>query len=169
MSRIIIPIILIIGIIYALIKKINIYESFTEGVKEGLKITLGLFPTILAMILAINILVNSTILSDITIHLQSLFAFLKFPPELFPLAILRPISGSSSLMYLSSLLGEVGPDTQLGKIASIMQASTDTTIYILGLYFGAVQIKKIRHSLLVGLFTDFCVIILSIIVVRFLV
>lgn len=166
MSHTIIPTILIIGITYALIKKVNIFSSFTDGVKEGLKITLGLFPTILAMVLSINILVSSTILSDISTSLGSLFALLKFPPELFPLAILRPISGSSSLIYLSSILGEVGPDSFIGKCASVMQASSDTTIYILGLYFGSVQIKKIRHSLFVGLFTDFCVVILTIIVVR---
>jgi spore maturation protein B len=165
-SSSIIPIIVLIVISYGLYKKVNIYDSFIEGVKDGIKTTVGIFPTIFTMILGINILFKSNIINDITIYLAPFFKLIKVPIEIIPLALLRPISGSSSLIIMDSILSQYGTDSYIGRIASIIQGSTDTTIYIISLYFGSVGIKKIRYSLVVGLLTDLFCVIAAIIVVN---
>ena len=163
-SKIIIPLITLIVIIYALIKKVNIYDEFLEGVKEGLNISLEIFPSMFAMIISVTVLVKSNIITDLTSHIN----INLFPKEILPIAILRPISSSSSLMILNSLLTTYGPDSIIGKIASIITGSTDTTIYIIGMYYSSIKIKYIRHSLLIGLLADLSCIIISIIIVSIL-
>ena len=140
-SSMIIPIIILIVLGYGLYKNINIYDSFIEGVKEGLGTCLKIFPTIFTMYLGINIILSSNILNDISKHLY----FLNIPIEIIPLALLRPISGSSSLIVMDNILKLHGPDSYIGRIASIIQSSTDTTIYVISLYFGSIGIKKIRY------------------------
>ena len=163
-SKIIIPLITIIVIIYGLIKKVDIYNEFLEGVKEGLHLSLDIFPSMFAMIISVTVLVKSNIITDLT----SLIKINLFPKEILPIAILRPISSSSSLMILNSILSRYGPDSMVGKIASIITGSTDTTIYIIGMYYASVKIKKIKHSLVVGLLADLTCVIISIIIVNIL-
>ena len=163
-SKIIIPIITIIIIIYDLIKKVDIYSEFLNGVKEGLSLSLDIFPSMFAMIVSVTVLVKSNIITDIT----SLINIKLFPKEIIPIAILRPISSSSSLMLLNNILSTHGPDSLVGKIASIITGSTDTTIYIISLYFSSIKIKKIKYSLVVGLLADLSCIIISIIIVNIL-
>lgn len=165
-SSIMIPTIVLIIIIHGLIKKINIYDSFISGVKEGLTTSLLIFPTIFTMILAINILLDSNIINDFSSLIAPLLNVINIPKEILPLAILRPISGSSALIFMDNIISQYGPDSYIGQIASVLQASTDTTIYIIGLYFGSIGIKKIRYSLFVGLLTDMFCVIVSIIVVN---
>lgn len=163
-SRIIIPLITLIVIIYALIKKVNIYEEFLEGVKEGLNISLEIFPSMFAMIISVTVLVKSNIINDIIALINIDF----IPKEILPIAILRPISSSSSIMILNDLLSTYGPDSITSKIASIITGSTDTTIYIIGMYYSSIKVNKIKHSLLVGLLADLACVIISIIIVRIL-
>lgn len=158
----IMPIMVIIIIIYSLKKKRPIYDDFLEGVKEGLQISLNIFPSIFAMIVSVSIFLKSNILTDILKYINIKF----IPKELFPLAILRPISGSSSLMILNNILKVYGPDSKIGLIAAIIAASTDTTIYIIGTYFGSIKIKKIKYALIVGLLADLTCIILSILIIN---
>lgn len=163
-SKIIIPLITLIVIIYALYKKVDIYDEFLEGVKEGLNISLNIFPSMFAMIIAVTVLVRSNIITD----LSSLISINLFPKEILPIAILRPISSSSSLMILNNILKTFGPDSVTGKIASIITGSTDTTIYIIGMYYSSIKIKNIKHSLIVGLLADLTCVIISIIIVNIL-
>lgn len=163
-SKIIIPTITLLVIIYALIKKVDIYNEFLIGVKEGLKLSLDIFPSMFAMIVSVTVLVKSNIITDIT----SLINIKLFPKEIIPIAILRPISSSSSLMLLNNILSTFGPDSIVGKIASIITGSTDTTIYIIGLYYSSIKIKKIRYSLIVGLLADLSCIIISTLIVKIL-
>ena len=163
-SKTIIPVITIIVIIYALHKKVDIYDEFLNGVKEGLNISLNIFPSMFAMIISVTVLVKSNIISDLT----SLINISLFPKEILPIAILRPISSSSSIMILNDILKNFGPDSITGKIASIITGSTDTTIYIIGMYYASVKIKNIRHSLIVGLLADLTCVIISIIIVNIL-
>ena len=97
---------------------------------------------------------------------SNFFNRVGFPKEVFPLVILRPISGSSSLAMLSNILSKYGPDSFIGRVASVMQGSTDTTIYIISMYFSSIGIKKIKYSLVVGLLADLISVILSIIMVK---
>ena len=159
-------IVVIIIIIYGLYKKIDIFDTFLLGVKEGMKISINLFPTIFTMIIAISILTDSNIITFICDSFSDFFNKIGFPSQVFPLAILRPISGSSSLIVLSDILSKYGPDTFIGRVASVMQGSTDTTIYIISMYFSSIGIKKIKYSLVVGLLADLISIILSIIMVK---
>lgn len=159
-SSFILPFLVFLVLIYAIKKKINIYDVFVDGAKESFDMVLKLFPCLLAMILAVNIFVNSGIVD--------FFKFITFiPSEIIPMIITRPISGTSSLAVLNSIYQSFGPDSQLGLIASFIQGSTDTTFYIITLYFGSVGIKKIKYALWAGLFADLVSIVLSIIVVNF--
>ena len=164
-ANLIIPLITIFVLVYGLIKKVDVYDSFIKGVKEGLSTSLSIFPTIMAMIISINLLINSNIILKITNLLSPILLKIGFPIEVLTLALLRPLSSSSILLVMDNLLNVHGVDSYIGRLSSIIQGSTDTTIYILGMYFSSVGIKKIRYSLLVGLLADLsCVIIATIVV-----
>ncbi len=163
-SKIIIPIITLIIIVYGLVKKVAIYDEFINGVKEGLRLSLTIFPSMFAMIIAVTTFTKSNIIIDLT----KLINIRIFPKEIIPIALLRPISSSSSLMLLNSLISRYGPDSMIGKIAAIITGSTDTTVYIISLYYSSIKIKKISHSLVVGLLADLACIILSILIVKIL-
>lgn len=160
-----IPIVVLIIIIYGIYKKVDIFDTFIEGVKEGMKISINLFPTIFTLIIAISLLVDSNFITLLTKLLNPIFNKINFPTEVLPLAILRPISGSSSLIILDSIIAKYGADSFIGILSSVMQGSTDTTIYIIGMYFASIGIKKIRYSLVVGLLADLLSIIISLLVV----
>ena len=168
MTYFVIPLFVLFIVFYGLIKKVEIYDTFLEGVKEGLRMALKIFPTMFAMVMSVDILVKSNILSDITMLIEPIFNVIKFPKELFPLAIMRPISGSSSLILMNDILKTYGSDSYLGRVASVIQGSSDTTIYIISLYFSSIGIKKIKYSLVVGLLADLCGVILSIIIINLL-
>ena len=167
-SSLIIPIITLIIIIYAIYKKIDIFSSFLVGVKEGLSTTLSIFPTIFAMIIAVDIFLKSNIITDISKYLTPILNKINLNPSLIPLCLLRPISSSSSLVILNDILKVYTPDSLVGRIASVIQGSTDTTIYIISLYFSSVGITKIKHSLLIGLLVDLSCVIIAIITINLL-
>lgn len=151
---------------YGFIKKIDIYDTFIEGVKESFSMIINLYPTFIAMILAINLFINSGFMNFILSFFKPIFISLNLPIEIFPIAIVRPISGSASIAYLNNIFQNYGPDSFIGLLSSVMQGCTDTTFYIITLYFGSIGIKKIRYSLIVGLCADLIGIIASIIIVN---
>lgn len=155
-------------IIYGFSKKIDIYDIFIEGVKESFSMILNLFPTFIAMILAINLFIDSGFLDFVLSFLKPLFDLIKVPVEILPLAIVRPISGSASLAYLNNIFATHGPDSFIGLLSSVLQGCTDTTLYVISLYFGSIGIKKIRYSLFAGLCADLIGIVASIIIVNLL-
>lgn len=163
-ANIILPLITLIVIIYAIYKKVNIYDEFISGVKEGLQMSLEIFPSIFTIIISVTVLVKSNFLNDII----SLININLFPKEILPIAILRPISSSSTMMLLNEILSTYGPDSLIGKISSIIAGSTDTTIYIISTYYASIKIKKIRQSLLIGLLADLTCVIISILIVNIL-
>lgn len=164
----IIPFMVLIIIIYAVYKKVDILTEFIEGAREGYKIVISIFPTILGMMLAINIFIKSNILFDLTNYLKPFFDYIKLPIEILPLTILKPISGSTSIVLLNEILNIYQPDSYIGILASVLAGSTDTTIYIISLYFGSIGIKKTNSSLKLGLLTDLCTVIIVIIIVNML-
>ena len=153
-SKIILPIFIIIIVFYGVKKKVNVYDVFLEGAKEGLMTTFSIFPAIIAMIFAINIFLDSNILSFIIKIINSFAGGINIPLEIFPMAMLRPISGTASLAIMNDIFKSFGPDSFIGRLASILQGCTDTTVYVIALYFGTVKITKIRHALWGGLFAD---------------
>ena len=141
-------------VVAGLVRKVPVFDEFAEGAKQGAMITLRLFPFILAMILAINTLQGSGLLNVLMDQVGGGLEPLGFPREVLPLALLRPLTGGGSLAVTSKILEQHGPDSFIGLLASTVQGSTDTTFYVITVYFGAVGIKKIRHSLLTGLIAD---------------
>jgi len=160
-SKLILPIFIFIIIFYGLKKKINIYDSFLEGAKEGLVTTFSIFPAVIAMIFAINIFLDSGVLYFIAGFFKSLLETLNIELEILPMALLRPISGNASLAIMNEIFMKFGPDSFTGRLASVLQGCTDTTIYVIALYFGTVKITKIKHALSVGLFADLVGIIMA--------
>lgn len=167
-SNLIIPLMVLFIIIYGIKKKVNIYDEFLTGSTESFGMVLKIFPPLLAMILGINIFLKSGLLTLITNVLEPLFYIIKVPIEVFPMMIMRPISGTSSLAILNNLFETFGPDSIIGILGSIIQGSTDTTFYVITLYFGSVGIKKIRYALWAGLFADLIGITASIIITNIL-
>jgi len=158
-SNYIIPFIVLIVLVYAIFKKVNIYDVFLDGAKESFDMVLKLFPCLLGMILAVNIFLKSDI-----VNIFRLITFI--PNELIPMIIMRPISGTSALAVLTNIYQSLGPDSPVGHMASFIQGTTDTTFYVITLYFGSIGIKKIKYSLWAGLFADLVSIVLSIMFVN---
>lgn len=168
LSTIMIPLLVLLVIIHGIIKKIDVYDVFIDGAKESFGMILELFPTLLGMILGINIFLKSGVLEFVLQGLSPFFNYLKVPLEVIPMAIMRPISGSSTLAILNNIYEVYGPDGYLGTLASVIQGSTDTTFYVLTLYFGSIGIKKIRYAMWAGLCADMIGIIASVVIVNLL-
>lgn len=160
-----IPIVVLLIVIYSWRKKVNIYDSFVKGAKEGLELSISVFPYLVAMLFATDILLKSNVLNNVFSLAKPLFDVLKVPVEILPMAIIRPISGNASFAVMIDLIKKFGVDSFLGRLAATLQGSTDTTIYVLSLYFGSVGIKRIGHAMWVGLLTDLSALIVSLILV----
>ncbi len=166
-SLILIPIMIVGIIIYGLFKKVDIYSSFISGAKEGINSAISIFPFTVSMVFAVNIFLHSGILDYVFGGLGK-FLGPNIPISIFPMALLRPISGSASQVIMTDIFKNYGPDSFIGVLASTLEGSTDTTFYVLTLYFGSVGIKKIRYALKAGLFADFIGILMSFIIVSVL-
>lgn len=154
LSKIVIPLFILFVVFYGFFKKVNIYDSFLEGAKEGLQISFNIFPNIIAMVFAINIFLDSNIVYETLGIFESFLLKFNIPIDILPMAILRPISGTATLAIMNDIFINYGPDSYAGRLASVLQGCTDTTIYVLALYFGSIGVKKIRYSLVVGLIAD---------------
>lgn len=154
LSKIVIPLFVFFIVFYSFIKKVNLYDSFLEGAKEGLNISVNIFPNVLAMVFAINIFLDSNFVYEILRVFEGFLMKVNIPLDILPMAILRPISGTATLAIMNDIFMSYGPDSYAGRLASVLQGCTDTTIYVLALYFGSIGVKKIRYSLVVGLIAD---------------
>lgn len=150
----------LIIVLYGLYKKIDLYESFIEGSKEAFKMLYTIFPNLLAMILSVNILVNSGFLKWIV---GLLFGSIKLPIELISLIVTKPISGSAALALINTIYSKYGVDSFYSILASTIQGCTDTTFYVIALYYGSIGIKKTRYAMINSLFGDFIGILTSIV------
>ncbi|MBE7040351.1 MAG: spore maturation protein [Ruminococcaceae bacterium] len=153
-SAYVMPIIFLLVIGYALIKKIDIFDAFLVGAKEGLKSLFSILPALVGLMTAISLFRASGALEFLTLALAPLSKPLGIPAEIMPLALLRPVSGSGSLAIVSDILQSAGPDSMVGRIASVVMGSTETTFYTLAVYYGAVKIKNSRHTVPAALCAD---------------
>lgn len=160
-----IPAIIGFILLYGTFKRIPTYETFVEGGKEGIKISFSIIPFLVGMLVSISIFRASGAMEFFINVIRPALEFVGFPAEVAPLALIRPISGTAALGMTTDLIATYGPDSFIGRLASTMQGSTDTTLYILTVYFGAVGIKKMGDALKVGLLADLVGIVASIIVV----
>ncbi|RSL32052.1 spore maturation protein [Salibacterium salarium] len=161
----IIPSLLLLVIVHAAIKKIPAYDSFVEGGKDGFQLAISLIPYLVGMMVAISVFRESGAMDLLLNALEPVLVLIGVPADIVPLALIRPISGTGALGMMSDLVSEHGPDSFIGRLASTMQGSTDTTLYVLTIYFGAAGIKNIGDALKVGLLADVVGVAASIIIV----
>ncbi|MFG6148647.1 spore maturation protein [Halobacillus sp. B23F22_1] len=165
MSVWLIPAIILIILVTATIKRVPAYEVFVEGSKEGVQLAVSLLPFLLGMMVSIAIFQASGAMDALLSIFKPLMTMLGVPEQVLPLAMIRPISGTAALSMTTELIRTFGPDSLIGQMASVMQGSTDTTLYIITVYFGAVGIRKMGDALKVGLLADLVGIIASIVIV----
>ena len=153
-SFIIVPVLILVTIVLAIKKKVNGYDKFFLGVKDGMGLFKEVFPTLIAMVSAVAILRGSGLISDIGELLKSVFSVNGETVELVPMILFRPISGSASMTVFNSICANNGADSFLCRTSAIIQGSTDTTLYVLSLYFSSIGVTKWKHSLKAGLIAD---------------
>lgn len=145
----------ILGIVlFGLFKKIDVLGAFLDGAADGMKVTIKIMPTLCALLAAIYMFRTSGALDFLTSFLSPITSFFKIPSELIPLGLLRPISGSGSLAIVSDLLKTYGADSLIGRAASVIMGSTETTFYAIAVYFGSVGIKNSRFTVKAALIAD---------------
>lgn len=165
----VVPALIFMIIIYACFKKVPIFDEFLSGAEEGFKSTISLVPTLVALVTGISMLKASGFLELFANLIEPMCNILKIPPQIAPLALMRPISGSGSTALLDSIFANYGPDSLIGTIASMIMGSTETTFYTLTVYFGAIKIKNTGHALTCAVLADICAIITAILVTKFLI
>lgn len=160
----------IVGIpAYGLLRRVPVYESFVTGAKEGFGTAIMILPYLVAILFAFAMFRASGALDAMTGFLGSSLLAIGFPPECLPMALLRPLSGSGSLAVLSDSVSRYGVESEIVAINATIFGSSETTLYVLAVYFGSVGIKRIRHALATGLIADFTAVVFAVIFVRLLV
>ena len=154
-ARYIIPMLLVGIPFYALaVKKVKVYEVFVVGAKDGFTIAVRIIPYLVAILVAVGMFRASGALDVLLNLLAPVLNFIGFPPENLPLALMRPLSGSGSLGLLTDVVNEHGADSLFAKIGATMYGSSETTFYVLAVYFGSVGIMRSRHAIPAGLIAD---------------
>ncbi len=153
---------------YAYCRKVKVYESFVEGAKDGFTITIKIIPYLIAMLVAIGMFRASGAFDVLTGWLSPLLTKLGMPPQVLPLALVRPFSGSAANGVLAELIHTYGGNSYISKVAATMMGSTETTFYVIAVYFGAANIRRTRHAIPAGLIADAAGIIAAVIVCRLL-
>lgn len=149
-----IPAMLALIPLWGAIRKVKVYDTFIEGAEEGLQVAIKIIPFLVAMMVALSIFRASGAMDLLARLINPVTARLGFPTDILPLMIIRPLSGAGALAVTADLLKTQHPDSYIGRLASIMQGSTDTTFYVLTVYFGSVGIRKTRYAAAVGLAAD---------------
>ena len=168
LSNLAMPLIILMIVIYGVIEKKEVFDKFIEGAKEGIKIVINIFPTLIGLFLAVGTLRSSGVIDIVIKILDPLLNIINFPTEIMPLALLRPISGSSSIAVATDIMKTFGVDSQIGIMAAVIMGATETTLYTIAVYSSSVKIKKTRFVLIAALTADIVGIITSIIICRFL-
>lgn len=168
LSNAIIPIMITLIVLYAIIEKVKVFDTFIEGAKEGANIVISLFPTLIGLFVAIGALRSSGIINFFINILSPITNCIGVPNEIMPLALLRPISGSASIAVGTDIMQQYGVDSQIGLIVSTIMGSTETTLYTIAIYTSVVKIKKTRGILIAALIGDIVGMLISVAICRFL-
>lgn len=163
-----IPFLILFFIGYGAIKKVKVYEVFVEGAKEGFQVAIKIIPFLVAMLVAIGIFRAGGAMDFLQIILSPVTNFIGMPAEAMPIALMRPLSGSGSLGLMTEIISTHGADSYLGILVSTIFGSTETTFYVLAVYFGAVNIRKTRHALAAGLLADIAGVLAALFIVTLL-
>lgn len=163
-SNLAMPLIILCIVVYGVIEKNKMFDNFLDGAKEGLEMTINIFPTLVGLFVAIGALRSSGVLDIITHFLTPILNVINFPSELMPLAMLRPISGSSSIAVATDIMKNYGVDSRIGMMASTIMGSTETTVYTIAIYSSCVKIKKTRFVLTAALIGDLIGMLASVVI-----
>lgn len=158
------PIVILIIIVYGLIEKNKVYDTFLQGAKEGIEIVFKIFPTLIGIFVAVGALRSSGIIDLIVKIISPITDLLKIPSQIMPLAILRPISGSASMAVAVDIMKNYGVDTFIGLVTSTIMGSTETTFYTIAIYTSCVRIKKTRGILVAALLADIAGMVASVVI-----
>ena len=149
-----VPIIILVVLFSGIIKKLPVYELFVDGAKDGVKIGFNIFPYLLAIVVAISMLRASGFVEFLMNNLKNIFDFISVPVDVFPIMIFRSLSGSAILGVLEDIVSNNDVSSFTSRLAAIMVGSSETTFYVLSVYFGSVGIKKYRYALFTGILAD---------------
>ncbi len=158
-----VPSIILIIIVSGFCGKVRIYDAFMDGAKEGLVTVFKIFPALVGLIVSVGMLRASGTLEIITSFLKPVTSLINMPSEVVPLALMRPVSGSGALAVITDIFENYGPDSFIGRCASVMMGSTETTFYTIAVYYGSVGINKVRHTIKSALIADFTGMVLAVI------
>lgn len=167
-SALAIPLIIFAFVLIGLLKKVKVYETFIEGAKDGFNVALKIIPYLVAMLVAIGIFRASGGMDILVWSLSPITNLVGMPAEALPMALMRPLSGSGSIAIMTEIIKTHGPDSLLGLMVSTFFGSTETTFYVLAVYFGSVSIKRTRHALPAGLIADVVGLLAAVFIVRLL-
>ena len=168
LSVFVLPTVIIGFPLYGLYKRVPVYEEFVEGAKEGFKVAVMIIPYLVAILFAIGMFRASGALEFLIEGTRPILSAIGIPPEVIPMGIVRPLTGSGSAAIVVDMISQYGEDSLVVKIAATMFGSTETTVYVVAVYFGAVNIKKTRHAIPAGLIADVFAMILAVYVVKLL-
>lgn len=143
-------------------RRVSVFDCFVEGAKDGLSTTVKILPSLIGLLVAIGMLKASGALDFFLVLVSPISRLLRIPSEVMPLALMRPVSGSGSLAIVSDLLNRYGADSFIGRVASVMMGSTETTFYTIAVYFGSIGVRRTRHTVAASLVSDFCGMVLSV-------
>jgi len=165
-SNVAVPFLLLVVPILGFSKKVKVYETFIDGAKEGFTVAVKIIPYLVAILVAIGMFRASGAMEYLVMILSPLTNLIGMPAETLPVALMRPLSGSGSLGIVTELINQHGPDSFIGRLASTMFGSTETTFYVIAIYFGSVGIRKTRHAVASGLIGDFVGLIMAVLICR---
>ena len=167
LSSAVMPTLFCIILGYGLWRRVDLFDAFLTGAKAGLSTSLNILPALVGLLAAISMFRASGALSFLTGCLSPLTSLLGLPEEILPLALLRPVSGSGALAIVQDILAENGPDSPVGRIASVVMGSTETTFYTLAVYYGSASIKKSRYTVPAALSADITGILAGVFICKF--
>ena len=168
LGSVVVPATIFFILVFGFLRKVPVFDVFVSGAREGAVSCVDILPSLVGLILAVNMLSASGALDLVSSFLRPAALALGLPPEVMPLALMRPVSGSGSNALLLQLFRDYGPDSFVGRVASVMNGSTETTFYAIAVYFGAVGIKRTRHTIPAALTADLVGYIASVWAVRLL-
>jgi len=167
-SVFVLPTIIVGFPLYGLLKRVPVYEEFVEGAKEGFQVAVRIIPYLVAILFAIGMFRASGAMDFLIEGARPFLTLIGIPPEVIPMGLVRPLTGSGSAAILVDMIGQYGEDSLVVKIAATMFGSTETTFYVIAVYFGSVNVKKTRHAIPAGLTADIAAMLLAVYVVRLL-
>lgn len=168
-SALVLPLVMVGFPVLGLLRRVPVYESFVAGAKDGFSTAVMIIPYLVAIFFAVAMFRASGAMKALTDMLRPALEAVGFPPELLPMALIRPMTGSGSFGILSENVQTYGVESEITAMSATLYGSTETTFYVLAVYFGSVGIRRVRHAVATGLIADFAAVVLAVIFVRILV